>query len=243
MQTRADSSARERAYDHILGRILGGEWPGGTIVSELALSKELGVSRTPVREAVRQLTGEGFLEESPNRGLAVATISRNDIAELYELREAIEVFAVGKAACVRLSASDRDRLQGILADIDALRESLEKSGEARLDVAAMQRFIQADLNFHTMLLHAAANRRMLKLVNETRLLIRIFSIHRGGHSAQQLRQIQDQHQAILNSVLLGHGDEAKEILSAHIRLSGQERMEAFDEWERERSLDQLSRIG
>jgi len=243
MQIRGDSSARERAYDYILGRILAGDWPGGTIVSELALSKELGVSRTPVREAVRQLTGEGFLEENPSRGLAVATVTRSDIAELYELREAIEVFAVGKAARVRMSASDRGRLEGILGETDELRRSLEGSGEARLDVAGMQRFIQADLNFHTVLLHTAANRRMLKLVNETRLLIRIFSIQRGGHNAQQLKQIQAQHQAILDSVLCGKSEEAQAILAEHIRLSGQERMEAFDEWERERSLGMASRMG
>jgi DNA-binding GntR family transcriptional regulator len=188
------------------------------------------------------LTGEGFLEESAGRGLTVATITKIDIAELYELREAIEVFAVGKAAKMRMSVSDEERLQGLLAQTDELRRSLEASGEGRLDASSMQKFIQADLSFHTVLLHAASNRRMLKLVNETRLLIRVFSIQRGGHTAAQLRGIQEQHEAILDLVLAGKAEEATRMLAEHIRLSGQERLDAFEEWEREQSLALVSRL-
>src|SRR4051794_18424985 len=114
MQMRDEGSAREKAYSHIQRKILSGEWAGGSPVSELALSKEMGLSRTPIREAVRQLAGEGFLEQVAGRGIAVAQIRRSDIAELYELREAIEVFAVGKTARVGLSGSDVRRLEGFL---------------------------------------------------------------------------------------------------------------------------------
>src|SRR5215207_5835294 len=128
MQRRDEASAREKAYSLIQRKILSGEWSGGTAVSELALSKEMGLSRTPIREAVRQLAGEGFLEEVSGRGMAVARIRRSDIAELYELREAIEVFAVGKAARIGLSNSDVRRLEGFLADCEKLRETLESNG-------------------------------------------------------------------------------------------------------------------
>ena len=77
---------------------------------------------------------------------------------------------------------------------------------------------------------------MLKLVAETRLLIQILSIRRDGHSAEQLRAINRQHAAILESVEAGRGEEAKAVLAEHIRGSGQERMEAYDYWERERVL-------
>lgn len=232
-----DPSARERAYEFIQGKILSGEWIGGTVVSELALSKEMAISRTPIREAVRQLAGEGFLEQAPNRVMAVATLTRADIADLYELREAIEVYAVGKAARFALGGGHLERLRGFLCDCEALVIDLEKGGKGRLDEEQMQRFIDADLGFHTLLLHTAANRRMLKLVSETRLLIRIFSIRRDGHNAEQLRAINRQHAEILDSVVAGRREEAKAVLGEHIRVSGQERMEAYDHWERERVLN------
>ncbi|MEP6537004.1 MAG: GntR family transcriptional regulator [Bryobacteraceae bacterium] len=237
-----DSSARERAYEYIQGKILSGQWSGGTVLSELALSKEMAISRTPIREAVRQLAGEGFLEQAPNRVMAVASLTRADIADLYELREAIEVYAVGKAARFVLSAAHLERLRGFLNECESLVKDLEVSGQGRLDEGQMQQFINADLGFHTLLLHTAANRRMLKLVSETRLLIRIFSIRRDGHSAGQLRAINRQHAAILDAVASGRGEEAKAVLAEHIRVSGEERMEAYDHWEREGVLNGFSKL-
>jgi DNA-binding GntR family transcriptional regulator len=193
-------------------------------------------SRTPIREAVRQLAGEGYLEQAPNRTMAVAKLTRADIAEVYELREAIEVYAVGKAARFALGPPVIERLRGFLNECEALRVALNKSRRPRLNEDQMHRFIHADLGFHTLLLHAAANQRMLKLVSETRLLIRIFSIRRDGHSSSQLRAIQEQHQAILAAVEAGRGEEAKELLGQHIRASCLERMEAYDHWERESAL-------
>lgn len=231
-----DSSARERAYEYIQGKILSGEWSGGTVLSELALSKLLVISRTPIREAVRQLAGEGFLEQAPNRVMAVASLTRADIADLYELREAIEVYAVGKAARLGVGGANLERLRGFLQDCETLVTDAEKLGQQRLDEKQMQRLMQADLGFHTLLLHTAANRRMLKLVAETRLLIRIFSIRRDGHSTEQLRAINRQHATILDAVAAGRGEEAKAVLGKHICGSGQERMEAYDHWERERAL-------
>jgi DNA-binding GntR family transcriptional regulator len=235
--TSQESSARQRAYEYMQNKILTGAWPGGTVVSELKISRQLGSSRSPIREAVRQLAGEGFLEQAPNRTMAVAKLTRSDIAEIYELREAIEVYAVGKAARVALGPAVVDRLRGFLNECETMRIELERSGQPRLSETQMGRFIQTDLGFHTVLVHAAANQRMLKLVSETRLLIRIFSIPRDGHSSSQLQSIQCQHEAILAAVEAGRGDEAKALLGEHIRASCQERMEAYDHWERERALN------
>lgn len=235
-----ESSARQRAYDFIQNKILSGAWAGGTVVSELALSREMGSSRTPIREAVRQLAGEGLLSQTSHGPMAVTNLTRVDIAEIYELREAIEVYAVSKAARFSLGTPVLDRLHGFLGECESLRVALEVERQPRLNEVQMSRFIQADLGFHTLLVHAAANQRMLKLIAETRLLIRIFSIRRDGHSAPQLLAIHQQHHAILLAVESGRGDEAKAILADHIRASCQERMEAYDHWERERALNSWS---
>ena len=85
---RKESSARQRAYDLIQKKILSGAWPGGAVVSELVLSREMGSSRTPILEAVRQLAGEGLLSHTSHGPMAVTNLTRVDIAKIYELREA-----------------------------------------------------------------------------------------------------------------------------------------------------------
>src|ERR1700712_3847581 len=89
---------REKAYQYIQSRIADGDLPSGSAISELLLAKELGSSRTPVREALGQLVSEGLLEQTPNRGTIVVRLSREDIVDLYELREALEVYVVAKVA-------------------------------------------------------------------------------------------------------------------------------------------------
>src|SRR5262249_19305461 len=91
-------SIGEKAYLYLRTRILSGDLPPGTALSEASIARERGNSRGPLREAVRRLTAEGFLRPAPNGGSSVVEFSRRDVAELYELREALEVYAVGKAA-------------------------------------------------------------------------------------------------------------------------------------------------
>src|ERR1700733_14697298 len=104
-------SLRERAYLHIQRKIAVGELPAGSRVSELLLARELGISRTPIREALGQLVAEGLLDQTPSQGAEVVRLTRQDIIELYELREALEVHAVGKAAQHPPSRADLDRIQ------------------------------------------------------------------------------------------------------------------------------------
>jgi DNA-binding GntR family transcriptional regulator len=234
-RTAADSM-RTKAYTHIQRKIAAGELAAGSALSELALAKELGSSRTPIREAIGQLVAEGFLEQTPNRGAVVVQLTRQDIVELYELREALEVYAVGKAARERFRTSGLERLQGLADEIPTLKAELEISGGDTLNARQMHRFVASDLGFHTLLMRMAGNARILKVVNETRLLIRIFSIRRTGHRAAELEQIHRQHREILQAVADNHPERASQLLADHIRTSLRERLDAFDHWERENSL-------
>ncbi len=236
----ADRYMRDAAYRHIQRKILNGELAAGALISEAALAKELGASRTPVREAIGQLTAEGFLEQVPSRGTAVVQLRRNDIIDLYELREALEVYAAGKVARLGLSDGDAVRLRELADEPLRLRKLLLKSGRARLDDAQMAQFISSDLAFHTLLIRCAGNPRILKVVNDTRILIRIFAMRRQGHSAEQLRQIHSFHRRIVDAVVKGREEEAMRLAREHIRASRQERLEAFDEWERRQALDRAA---
>lgn len=105
-------SARDRAYQHIQRAIADGVLGAGSGVSELSLAKELGSSRTPIREAMHQLAAEGLLRPGANGGMVGAQIQRDDIIELYELREPLEVCSVGKVANVPLRPAWWTRLEG-----------------------------------------------------------------------------------------------------------------------------------
>lgn len=233
---RASRSRREHAYRHILSKIASGELTAGSILSEVSLARSLGTSRTPVREAIGQLVAEGLLEQTPNRGAVVVQLTKQDIVELYELREALEVYAAGKAARSNVKAEDLEPLRRVVRQVLLLKDVLEHSRRSSLDFDEMRKLVAFDLGYHSLLVRLGGNARMLKVLNETRLLIRIFSIHRSGHDAAQIESICRQHMEILDAVAARDAERAMHILSAHIRASRQERLDEYDRWQRESSL-------
>lgn len=229
-------SIQEKAYFYLREKILSGQLAPGAALSEASIARELGNSRGPLREAVRRLTAEGILRPSPTGGSVVVDFSRRDVDELYELREALEVYAVGKAAEQELRGSELDTLQGLVDQVLQLRDQLVASGEPHLRTAGMGKFVRVDLQFHTMLVRAAANSRILKTVMDTRVLLNIFGILRKGHDAAQLTQIHQEHAEILAAIVKKDPAAAMRLLSEHIRLSKEERLKEHDEREREAAL-------
>ena len=210
--------------------------PAGGGISELLLAKELGSSRTPIREAMNQLAAEGLLSQSQSGGMVVAQLNREDIVELYEMREALEVYAAGKIARLSLRPSDQVRLQSLVDEVAKLEKELTKSKKPSLDEQQMERFIACDLGFHALLMSMTNNSRLQKIINDTRLLISIFAIHRGGHDAATLKSIREYHQMILDAVARQDCEGAMSALARHIQASCEERLAGFDEWKREASL-------
>jgi DNA-binding GntR family transcriptional regulator len=235
----AVQSVRRQAYLLIQKKIASGELKAGTLISEVALSKELGSSRTPVREAAGQLLAEGLLDLSPGGGIIVTQLTRQGILDLYELREALEVFAVGRAAQNGLRTADRERLDSFLGETQTLLKELKSSGKRELDVEQMRRFTLSDLAFHALLIRLAANVRILKVVNETRLMIRIFGIQRSGHKCEELERIYRHHKEILQAVTAQDVERSRKLLSEHIQASARERLDEFDMCERETHLAML----
>lgn len=235
---RINSSVREKAYTLIQRKIASGTLAAGTAISELALARELGSSRTPVREAIGQLVSEGLLEQTPNRGTVVKRLTRQDIVDLFELREALETYALAKAAKVVPRPADLERLQNLADEVVLLQQELRKSGAKSLDLPQMNRFMSCDLSFHALLMRLAANARILKIVNETRLLIRIFAMRHRGHNLEELTRIHDQHTTILRAIANQDPERAVGILTEHVQTSQKERLEEFDHWEREASLQE-----
>jgi DNA-binding GntR family transcriptional regulator len=228
--------AKQRIYNHVHEQVSRGELPGGQVISELQLSRDLGTSRSPVREAIAQLIADGLLEQAPNRSAVVVDLKREDIIDLYEVREALEIYAVHKVAQRGLPARSYAQLQECLGELQAMLDHLRMSGERALNEEQTTRYSNLDMKFHSMLVLSAQNVRMQRIVVDTRLLVRIFAMRRSGHEVEKLEEIHRQHLSIVQAVAEGRADDAVSYLSAHIHTSLKERLEEFDFWKRENAL-------
>ncbi|WP_270043421.1 GntR family transcriptional regulator [Solirubrobacter ginsenosidimutans] len=133
-----------RVRDLLEEAILGGELKPGERLRAEALAQRFGTSRTPIREALLQLEGQGLVEVEPNRGAVVRTFDRDDVLDLYEVRALLEPAAAARAA-QRISAADIERLDELCADASVEEQIvnneafhriiLEAAGSPRLEVA------------------------------------------------------------------------------------------------------------
>jgi DNA-binding GntR family transcriptional regulator len=230
--------AGDEAYLYIRRKVATGELAPGRAISEVSLAKKLGISRTPIREAIGQLAREGVLEQIPHRGAVVPKLSTQDIIELYELREALEIFAVGKAAHQPLRQADLDRLQS-LNDVNmTFQDELQRLGKPELDPDQMHRYVTYDLAFHTLLIRLAANARLLKVVTETRELVRIFAIRRRGYTIPELADIHREHGDVVRGIVEQNPSSAIQAISDHIQLRQAESLDDLNHWESEASVRQ-----
>ncbi|MEY5009042.1 MAG: hypothetical protein RLZZ253_181 [Verrucomicrobiota bacterium] len=221
------NSLRHQAYAHIQRKILCGDLTSGTVLSENALAREIGISRTPVREAIRHLELEGVLKQVPRYGTVVQTLSRRDLVELYELREALEPFAVARAAG-NVTSEDLALLEKLCAEIQAGADEVRSSTRQTPSGDLMQRLLSADLSFHMVLLRNSGNRRLMKIVGDSRLLAGIFGTQRQEHDLAVLEETHHFHRSILEAVRVGDSVRARDTMAAHIRASRQQALDHFD---------------
>lgn len=221
------TTLRQQAYQHIQRKIIAGEMSPGHVLSENELAREIGISRTPVREAILRLENEGVLQQVPRFGTIVRLLQRRDLVELYELREALEPFAVAQAAG-RLTTADCSLLRSLCEEVRLIARQLEAQRDAVADAALMRRLLSADLGYHMVLIRAAGNTRLMKIVADSRLLTRIFATPRQQHDRHVLRQTYRCHRRILAAVVCGDGDEARRLMADHIRDSMRQALDHYD---------------
>jgi DNA-binding GntR family transcriptional regulator len=142
---------RERVHDFLKGEILTGRYPPGSELLEVPLSEELGVSRGPVREALRSLESEGLVKITPRRGAVVVSFTKRDFLEAYQVRETLEALGV-RLAVPRLSDADLDDLD---ARLDAMTE-LAAAGD-------VDGFFDVNAAFHEAIMEASRNRKLIEI--------------------------------------------------------------------------------
>lgn len=157
----------------IRDKLLSGAVKPGSRLSDDLLARELGISRSPVREALGQLASEGLIEHRPRSGVFVKQFDRREVEELYELREALERYAVRKAA-LRIGAESLAELQRLCGEMRSFVREHQRSGSDGEQGDLRRRISSNDLAFHTLILETADNRQMTKLVTDFKILMQIF---------------------------------------------------------------------
>lgn len=142
---------RERVHDHLKREILANRYAPGSELLEVPLSEELGVSRGPVREALRSLEAEGLVAITPRRGAVVVSLTKREFLEAYQVREALEALGV-RLAVPRLTEA---ALEGLDRRLDAMAQHAEAG-----DVDA---FFEANAAFHEAFMEASENRRLIEV--------------------------------------------------------------------------------
>ncbi len=221
-------SLSEQAYHHIRNKIVSGELPRGSQVSEIALANELGFSRTPVREAIRRLVQEELVEQVPRFGTIVRTHSRREISETYDIREALECYAIVEAARL-IDEHQLQQLQRLCEEIDGVAKELEQSGQPALDARMMRRFMAADMAFHVLIIRTSRNRRMEKMVMDMRIVTRFFGLQRAPHDLDIVRLTYRDHLEILAALRERDSDKARALLSRHSRTSKEQTLNHYDQ--------------
>jgi DNA-binding GntR family transcriptional regulator len=158
----------ELAYSALRARILANEFPANAVLREQALAEELGVSRTPVREALRRLAEAGLVEFVPNRGATVVSWTREQMAETYFVRAALESRAAGLAA-PQIDDAVLSRLHELILGMDEFVNAT--------DIDSVSELGRLNSEFHRLVVTASGSKQLMSLVatvSQVPMMIRNF---------------------------------------------------------------------
>lgn len=199
------SRASDRAYGAIRSMILSGELPSGAQLGEEALAERCGVSRTPVREALRRLEGEMLVARTDTQRCFVADWSIDDVADAFELRAKLEGMAARRAA-ERMTPEVLDRIR------QANRVLGQAIRQTKPDIAG---FLDSNREFHAAVIEAAGSRRLAALLGA---LVEQPVVWRTAHhySREALNRSHSEHEELAAAFARGDGGWAEAIMTGHI---------------------------
>ena len=196
-------SLRGRVFHKLREDILSGKYKENVELREAAIGEEMGVSRTPVREAIRKLELEGFVVMIPRRGTYVADISIKDITEIYEIRISLDILAAGLAA-ERITDEELEQLNGYLIEIGQHIANND-----------MDKIVEVDTAFHDMLYTASRNERLRSIINNLReqmTTIRGRSMSYPG----RLVETMDEHRNLVEAIAAHDVERAQYAARIHL---------------------------
>lgn len=194
---------REIVYDQLKVQILEGKITPGTRMMEVSLAEEMGVSRTPVREAIRKLERDGLVVIEPRRGAYASEISVKDIVDTLIVREDLESLAAELAA--KVITPDQ---------ISELKEVAKRFANA-IDAGDPERMIDGDEEIHRLIVTFSGNKTLMQLSETVQeLALRFRYLYFDDFS--RYRHVPDEHNAIIDALQDGDADRAREAARTHV---------------------------
>jgi DNA-binding GntR family transcriptional regulator len=195
----------EQAYLQIRDQIITLNLPPGSVIEEGRLRQELGLGRTPIREALKRLAHEDLVAVIPNRGTFVAGVTITDLAAITEIRVELEGFAF-RLAAERATADERSVFRDLIAELDAIQGDGEALGSEAL--------MQVDLRLHQAVYRATHNRFLEDALERYfRLSLRLWHLVLDRvHMGEPVQE----HREILEAILAGDGRRAEAAIQRHV---------------------------
>ncbi|MFZ3100940.1 MAG: GntR family transcriptional regulator [Desulfitobacteriaceae bacterium] len=192
---------REIVFESMRDAIISGVLKPGERLMEIQLAEEMGVSRTPVREAIRKLELEAFVVMIPRKGAYVAGVSHKDVADVFEIRAALEGLAAGLAA-ERITADEIEQMERVLLFEDGEETDLDK-------------IVARDTNFHALVYKASRNERLVQILANLHEQIQRFRATSLAVPGRVLDAIKE-HRGIVEALVDHNSEAAQELMTAHI---------------------------
>lgn len=205
-------SGSEAVYEVLRAQIIAGELAPRERLPEVDLAASLGVSRTPIREALRLLLGEQLVERRPTGGFRVSPLDIADVKGVYEVRALLEGL-LARDACERLTA---DHLATLRQQIDRMSLLRDHDGEV----------VKVGREFHALIEEAAGNRWALQLLQQIRGHVdryRTLSTRSAGRSAEAVAE----HQAVYDALVARDPERAQAMMRDHVHRSGESALKAL----------------
>ena len=183
--------------------ILKGELEPGERLMEMQLAEQLGVSRTPIREAIRKLELEGLVLMIPRRGAEVARITEKDLRDTLEVRTAIEEMSV-ELACARIDEEGKERLKRACMEF-----------KEAIDTKHVQNIVDGDVKFHDVIFGLTQNERLINLAHNLREQVYRYRVEYVKDFSYHDILVKE-HYDITNAILMNDVATAKEIMRKHL---------------------------
>ena len=204
------SSLQLEAYNYIKNLLLTHQLDANTLYSETKLSKELGISRTPMREALQCLSQDGYITVIPSKGFRIRQLSQKDMKETIQIRCAIEGF------CTQCLANEYNTSKG-KQTIERLGEILKKQKESLSANDDYESFINYDHEFHLVLVNYIENEEINHMFQRLMYLIRLTTQSALQVEGRGIGTV-DEHEEYYEKLKTGDGNEAYRILISHLMM-------------------------
>ena len=198
----------EQAYQHLQSLIMTNKLSYQKIYSEKKLAKELGISRTPFRDAIHRLAQEGYIDIIPSKGFTLHQLTKKDVDETFQVRSALETYCTFQIS----KQADTMNAKKLFLELDLIMENLKRILET---TQSIEEFSEYDFQFHTKIVQYLNNEQFVSIFATFMYRMKKLAVLSLSHEGR-MQNTYDEHLAILNAMKRGDTEHIYEITLNHM---------------------------